>query len=103
MKQILKEDLNSPSKFREKFKGYISHLRGLIQDSYKINFDDKEISELLLSACRSNDFNVINRQKNKLFLDKNKVLCWLNNKLIPSTVIIKLKNIGMTSLMPKRT
>ncbi|MEO0126808.1 MAG: hypothetical protein ABIL44_03545 [candidate division WOR-3 bacterium] len=99
MNQILKEDLNSPSKFREKYKDYIPRLRRLIQNNYKINFDDEEISGLLLSACRSNDFNVINRQKNKLFLDENKVLGWLDNKLIPSTVIIKLDDENVIRLL----
>lgn len=99
MNQILKEDLNSPSKFREKFKSYIQSLNTLIQNNYKINFDDEEISGLLLSACRSNDFNVINRQKNRLFLDENKVLDWLENKLIPSTIIMRLDDKDVVRLL----
>lgn len=88
MIQILKRDLDSPTRFREKFKDYIQSLKKLIQN--KINFEEEEIGELLLSACRSNDFNIITSQKNRLFLDENKILEWLENKLIPNTIVIKL-------------
>lgn len=90
MYQILKGELNSPSKFKEKLSDYISNLRGLIQKNYKVNFDNEEIGELLLSACRSNDFGVILLKGNRIFLDENKVLDWLEKKLLPNTVIVKL-------------
>ncbi len=99
MKQILKGDLNSPSKFREKFAVYISDLNGLIQKNYKVNFNEEEINDLLLSACRSEDFNIIHYQKNKMFLDENRVLEWLGNKLIPNTIIIKLDDENVVRLL----
>ncbi|MHA2621720.1 MAG: hypothetical protein V2G42_09185 [bacterium JZ-2024 1] len=99
MNQILKEDLRSPIKFREKFKDYIQHLRRSIENNYQLNFDDEEMGDLLLSACRSNDFNVIHRQKNKLLFDENSVSGWIENKLIPGTVIIKLDDENVIRLL----
>lgn len=99
MYKILKAELNSPSKFKEKFTDYIQNLRILIQNNYQVNFDDEEISELLLSTCRSNDFKVVNRQGNRMFLDESNVLDWLDKKLVPSTVIIRLDDEDILRLL----
>lgn len=99
MYKILKAELNSPSKFKEKLTNYIRNLRILIQNNYQINFDEEEISELLLSTCRSNDFKVVNRQGNRLFLDESKVLDYLDKKLLPSTVIIRLDDEDIVRLL----
>lgn len=99
MYKILKAELNSPSKFKEKLTDYIRNLRILIQNNYQIDFDDEEISELLLSTCRSNDFKVVNRQGNRMFLDESNVLDWLDKKLVPSTVIIRLDDEDILRLL----
>lgn len=99
MYQILNAELNSPTKFREKLKNYILNIKILIQNNYKVNFDEEEISDLLLSACRSNDFDVIHYQKNKMFLDENRVLNWLKNKLLPGTIIIRLDDEDVLRLL----
>lgn len=99
MYKLLKAELNSPSKFREKLNDYIQNLGILIQNNYQINFDDEEISELLLSTCRSNDFNVVNRQGNRMFLEESKVLDWLDKKLLPNTVIIRLDDEDIVRLL----
>ena len=61
-----------------------------IQEKYKINFDEEEITDLLLSTCRSNDFGVISQLGNKMFLNEDKVSDWIKNKLLPNTVAVRL-------------
>ena len=67
MYRILKGDLNSPSKFKEKLHDYIVTLRAEILKHHNIEFDIEEIGDLLLSICRSNDFNVICQEGKKMF------------------------------------
>jgi hypothetical protein len=90
MHRILKKELNSPTKFRENLSSYIQMKRMDIQEKYKINFDEEEITDLLLSTCRSNDFGVISQLGNKMFLNEDKVSDWIKNKLLPNTVAVRL-------------
>lgn len=99
MLRILKEELNSPTKFKEKLSGYIQNLRRLIQKKYGIDFNDEELNELLLSACRCNDFGVIFQDGNKMFLDEGRVLEWINKKLLPNTVIVRLDDEDIVRLL----
>ncbi|GAG61499.1 unnamed protein product [marine sediment metagenome] len=99
MCQILKGELKSPIKFKKKISIYINNLIKEIKDKYVINFNNEELSELLLSTCRVNDFNVINLSDNKMFLDKNKVLDWIKKRLLPSTVIVKLDDEDIIRLL----
>jgi len=99
MYQILKGELNSPTKFKEKLKDYIQNLTTMIQKNNKINFDDEEVSELLLSACRSNDFEIICQQENKMFLDEDRVLDWIKKKLSPNIVIVRLDDEDIVRLL----
>jgi len=99
MQRILKGELNSPTKFKEKLLGYIQNLIRLIQKNYGIDFNDEELGELLLSACRSNDFDVIFQKENKMFLYKDKVLDWINKKLLPNTVILRLDDEDIVRLL----
>ncbi len=99
MNRILKGDLNSPSKFKEKFQTYIEDIRYSILKRYDIDFDFEEIGDLLLSVCRSNDINVIQHQENKMFLDEDKVWEWINRKLIPNTVIVDLGDKDIVRLL----
>jgi hypothetical protein len=99
MYRILKEELNSATKFKEKLSEYIQSQRRMIQENYGISFDEEEISELLLSACRSNDFDVICQQQNKMFLDEDRVLDWIKKKLLPNTVIVRLDDKDIIRLL----
>lgn len=83
MYRILRRDLNSPSKFKEKLHDYIVNIREEILKQYNIELDYEEVGDLLLSACRSDDFNVIQQQENKMFLDEGRIWNWVNKKLIP--------------------
>ncbi len=99
MYRILKGELNSATKFKEKLSKYIQSQRRMIQEDYSISFDDEELSELLLSACRSNDFDVICQQGNKMFIDEGRVLDWVKKKLLPNTVIVKLDDEDIIRLL----
>lgn len=54
-----------------------------------MEFDKEEIGDLLLSVCRSNDFNVILKEKNR----------WISEKLIPNTIIVNLDNEDIVKLL----
>jgi hypothetical protein len=99
MYRILKGDLNSPSKFKEKLHDYIVTLRTEILKCYDIEFDIEEIGDLLLSVCRSNDFNVIYQERNRMFLDEPQVQEWIDKKLIPNTVIVNLDDEDVVRLL----
>ena len=99
MYRILKGDLNSPSKFKNKLHDYIINIRAEILEHYNIEFDYEEIGDLLLSVCRSNDFNVIEREGNKIFLNDDRVWNWINKKLIPNTVIVNLDDEDVVRLL----
>ena len=113
MTQILKEDLKSPSKFNKKFKDYILSLKDFVLNEYKIVFNEEEIGDLLLSICRvdelnnkfndefenKNKFGVIYKRDNKMFLNKENVEKWIKEKLIPSTVILRLDNEDIIRLL----
>jgi hypothetical protein len=94
--QLLKGELNNAIKFKEKILDYIQSLRTTVQN---IPFDDDEVSDLLLSACRSNDFNVISQQGKKMFLNEDKILEWIKKKLLPNTVILRLDDEDIIRLL----
>lgn len=99
MYRILKGELNSATNFKGKLSEYIQSQRRMIKENYGVSFDDDELSELLLSACRSNDFDVIYQHKNKMFLDESKVLDWIKKKLLPNTVIVRLDDEDIIRLL----
>ncbi len=99
MCRILKGDLNSPSRVKEKLYDYIVTLRAEILKRHNIEFDIEEIGELLLSVCRSNDFNVISQERNRMFLGDSQVQEWINKKLIPNTVIVNLDDEDVVRLL----
>ena len=99
MIEISKRLLNSPSKFRKVLQGYLERLRNLIQKNYSLEFNEEEIGDLLLSACRTNDFNVTQQHNNKIGIDEERVLNWINAKLLPNTVSINLDDEDIVRLL----
>lgn len=97
--RILKSELNSPTKFREKLKDYFQSLKETIKKEYGIDFDIEELNGLILFACRINDFDVIKVKKNKMFLDESRVLAWVREKLIPNTIITSLDDEDIIRLL----
>jgi hypothetical protein len=94
--QILKRDLDKPISFKEKMSNFVQNLRNNIQN---IPLDDDELTDLLLSACRVNDFEVISYQGKKMFLNEDKVLSWLKEKILPYTVVLKLNDEDIIKLL----
>lgn len=99
MLEISKRELYSPSKFRYKLQTYIKTLKNKILETYNIEFDFEELSDLLLSACRTGDFNVIYTQRKKKLLDESQVEIWVKEKLIPNTVILRLDDEDVIKLL----
>jgi hypothetical protein len=94
--QILKRDLDKPISFKEKMSNFVQNLRNNIQN---IPLDDDELTDLLLSACRVNDFEVISYQGKKMFLNEDRVLSWLKEKILPNTVVLKLNDEDIIRLL----
>jgi len=87
---ISKTILNSPSRFKKEEQKYIQSLLDIIKEKYEVIFNFDELGDLLLSICRINDFDVIKAQGKKLFIKEENVLRWIDNKLIPNTVIMNI-------------
>ncbi len=96
---LLKKELNSPSAFKKREGEYVKLPQEIIRKESGMIFDVEELSDLLLSVCRSNDFNVIKFQKNRTFLDEDKVLKWVKEKLIPNTVIVSIDDEDLVRLL----
>jgi len=99
MIKISQKELNSTSKFRDKLQEYIKELKDKILRTYNIEFEFEELSDLLLSTCRSGDFNVIYAKGRKKLLDKEQVEKWINEKLIPNTIILRLDDEDVLKLL----
>lgn len=99
MPEILKSELNSYPKFKAKLGEYIQNLKEYIVKVSGIEFNIEEICRLVLSICRSNDFNVISTQGNKMFLNEENVFSWVKEKLIPNTITVKLDDEDIIRLL----
>jgi hypothetical protein len=99
MIEISKRLLESPSKFKEKLCDFIKIQIKDIQKKYDIHFNFEELSELILSACRSNDFNVLHSEGRKLFINEDKISEWLHEKLLPNTIVLKIDDEDILRLL----
>jgi hypothetical protein len=99
MIEISKRLLESPSKFKEKLCDFIKIQIKYIQKKYDIHFNFEELSELILSACRGNDFNVLHSERRKLFINEDKISEWLHEKLIPNTIVLKIDDEDILRLL----
>ena len=87
---IRKRELESPKEFKKRFEKYINELKEQISERYNIDFSFEELGDLLLSACRTEDFSIVSRKGSKWILSESRVEEWIEQKLIPNTVIVKL-------------
>jgi len=91
---ISKRLLKSPSEFKKT--GYVQKLVSEIREKIekegqKIVYNDEELTELILSVCRCNDFGVVVKDAGRhIVVDKNKLLDWVRDKLLPNTVLLKI-------------
>jgi len=99
MLDITKNELTSPSRFKERKVEYIKHISDFILETSGISFELDEIGELLLSAFRANDFNVVQKKGNKLEIINDNVLGWIKEKLLPGTVILSIDDEDLIRLL----
>jgi len=99
MHRILKDDLRSPKRFAEKFKSYVSYLREEIHKNFSIAYEEEELGDLLLYACRSNDFEVVQQVENRLIIDEERVWLWISEKLVPNTLVVRLDDEDVMRLL----
>ncbi len=99
MIKISKQILKSPYKFRETLIDFIKIQIENIQNTHNIRFNFEELSDLLLSACRSNDFNILFSERRKLFINEDKISEWVYRKLLPNTMVLKIDDEDILRLL----
>ncbi|HGE70461.1 TPA: hypothetical protein ENX78_06485 [Candidatus Poribacteria bacterium] len=99
MYRILKSELNNTAKFKDKFYEYVQNLQNIIDKEANVYLNQEELSDLLLSACRANEFNIIEFQGRNSFVNEDNVLRWINEKLIPNTIILNLDDPDVVRLL----
>ncbi|MDK2876318.1 MAG: hypothetical protein PWQ22_728 [Archaeoglobaceae archaeon] len=97
--RLSRGNLNSPSSFKKELNDYILTLRNEVLEQYNIDFDVEEMGDLLLSICRSNDFNVVSKIGNEMYLNEAQVKKWIDEKLIPNTLVLKLDDEDVIRLL----
>lgn len=99
-KQILKKDIVSPSQFKIKFREEIIYLKEIInKENNKILLLENEIGDLILSVIRVNDFNVLNKEKNKIYLNFDNLIKWIKIKMLPNFVVLNLDDEDVLKLL----
>ncbi|MEM0203602.1 MAG: hypothetical protein QXO16_07860 [Archaeoglobaceae archaeon] len=96
---ISRQELESPKRFRENFSSYIASIQTEIRENHGIYFDEEEIGDLILSALRSNDLNVLEREGRRFRVNTEKVNDWINEKLIPNTLVLSLDDVDIVRLL----
>ncbi|MFN3384621.1 MAG: hypothetical protein ACK401_06980 [Archaeoglobaceae archaeon] len=96
---ISKLELTSPQKFGENFSDYIASIQSDIQENHSVYFDKEELGELILSALRSNDFEVLEIDGGKFRVNTEKLEDWINEKLIPNTLLLSLDDVDIIRLL----
>lgn len=99
MIKILSSDLKHPIKFRNKVNELVNKIRNEISQNYRIDFEDEELSDLILSACRLNEFKILKKEGKIQFLDEDALWDWINKKLIPSTITLNLDDPDVLKLL----
>lgn len=95
--RILEGELKSSTKFKGKIADYINRLIANNRDTIVFNFD--ELSEILLSACRMNDSNILSHLGNKKFLDEDIAERWVIERLLPNTVVVDFSDEDVIRLL----
>jgi len=83
--RIFKTDLRNANKFKKKIYNYVDCL---IKKCKCKTFNFDELSELLLSACRMNEYNIINKDENKMYFDECLANLWITKRLLPNTIVL---------------
>jgi hypothetical protein len=78
---------------------HIQSIREYIKTQSGINFTFEELGDTLLAACRANDFNLIDTQEKKWFLDEGKIQHWVDRKLMPNIKSVDLDDEDVIRLL----
>jgi hypothetical protein len=97
--KLTKADLQSPNKFKRKFWNKLVGLSERIRSERGMDFGVEEVGDLLLSACRSNDFDIVLVQGKCHLLQEEKVWEWFDKKIIPNTVVLGLDDEDVLRLL----
>lgn len=95
--RILEGELKSSIKFKEKIGEYINRLIENNRDTIIFNFE--ELGEILLSACRMNDFNILSRLGNKKFLNEGIAEKWIIERLLPNMIVMDFSDEDVIRLL----
>jgi hypothetical protein len=98
---LKKEHLDSPNKFKE-LEGLRNFVSKLKMD-YKLPFDEEDLSMLLLSVLRCDDisgsYGILKRKGKRRYIDELKVGAWLEENLIPNTVVLRMDDREILKLL----
>ena len=98
---LTKGHLNSPNKFKE-LEGLRDFLSKLKMD-YKPPFDEEDLSMLLLSVLRCDDirggYGILKKEGKRIYIDELKVRTWLEENLIPNTVVLRMDDPEILKLL----
>jgi len=93
--------LNSPNKFKE-LEGLMNFVSKLKTD-YKLPFDEEDLSMLLLSVLRCDDirggYGILKKEGKRRYIDELKVRTWLEENLIPNTVVLRMDDPEILKLL----
>lgn len=101
MFRLSQSHLLSPKRFKEELKKYhyIRELQKRIQERFSARFDEEEVSDLLLSLCRSGDFEITQNEGKNLYLIPERIWLWVENKLIPNFFVLRLDDEDVIRLL----
>ena len=98
---LTKGHLASPNKFKE-LEGLRNFLSKLKTD-YQLPFDEEDLSMLLLSVLRCDDisgsYGILKKKGRRRYIDELKVKAWLEEILIPNTVVLRMDDPEILKLL----
>lgn len=92
--------LNSPKNFQLGITPYLNSIKDHIEKELELDisehFTDEEISQLILSVCRFNEFEVLERGG---LLNIENLLAWTRNRLTPNIVSLSISEEDIIRLL----
>lgn len=97
--EVRRSHLKSPSKFLEVYKDAIDKVVSWMRENSVCAWNEKEVGLLILSAIRSNDFDIVSVNGDKLTVNEDRLHEWISAKLIPNTVVLPLDDEDIIRLL----
>jgi hypothetical protein len=74
-----------------------------LKTDYKLPFDEEDLSMLLLSVLRCDDisssYGILKKKGKRRYIDELKVKAWLEENLIPNTVVLRMDDPEILKLL----